>query len=114
MARTKKQKIEEISQVHGKVDAVPATLDQLLGDNGMDKYQTLDEKKYISQLEDMSKSEIQAHAVKMGLVPIDNRKMLEDRLLREFKNHVNAYIGRPNLKQEPISPEAMRILAEGR
>ena len=32
----------------------------------------------------MTKSEIQAHANKMGLIPIDNRTELVKRLMKEF------------------------------
>ena len=45
MAR--KKQISELSQTHGKVeDFKPTTLDQIWGDDGLSKYQTLDEVQY--------------------------------------------------------------------
>lgn len=39
----------------------------------------------------MNKSDLQTHATKVGLVPVDDMKMLRNRLLREFDKHISAY-----------------------
>ena len=76
----------------------------------------MDEEVYTKRVDDMNLSDLQAHASTVGIIPIDNRAMLRDRLLREFRKHVASY-------QKPIqevdgpktlSAKAMKILSEGR
>ena len=113
----KKASLKNMAQAHGKVEEFePTTLDQVWGDNGMNTYGTMDEVKYQTRLDDMNMSDMQSHASQVGIIPIDNRNMLRDRLLREFRKHVAAY-------QRPITPieepqvvdkEIQKILSEGR
>lgn len=112
------KKINQLSQVHGQdeSDLQVTTLDQLFGDTGLAKYGTMKEDEYIGQLNDMNKSDLQAHASKVGLVPIDDRERLTKRLVHEFRLYVASYIKRPVKKNVPtkITPEVAKILAEGR
>jgi len=64
----------------------------------------------------MSKSDLQAHASTVGIIPIDNREMLSQRLMREFKKYVASYNAPIEKKRGGIklSKEAKSILAEGR
>ena len=117
----KSTKIEEMSQAHGKEEKpLYSTLDQLWGDTGLQKYGTLDETEYSSQLKNMTKSDIQAHANKLGLIPIDNREELEKRLLKEFLQHKTIHTARvpDNLRtsnlEGNLSTEARKILSEGK
>ena len=115
--RKKKVKLDELSQTHGKTEEfAPTTLDQVWGDTGMSKYKTLDEEEYQGSLHEMNKSDLQAHATQIGIIPIDNRDILTQRLVREFRNHINSYRAPQQSKQQntDISPEVRRILAEGR
>jgi len=118
MAKKKKQSIEELNQTHAKVEEKQyQTLDQILGDAGSDKYGTFNEDEYWNQLNAMTKSDLQNHAVKMNLIPIDNMKMLRDRLLNEFRRHNNSYLKVSSTKRvldNDVSDVAKRILAEGR
>jgi len=118
MAKKKKQSVEELNQTHAKVEEKQyQTLDQILGDSGSDKYGTFSEDEYWSQLNAMTKSDLQSHAVKMNLIPIDNMKMLRDRLLNEFRRHNNSYLkvsGTKRVLDNDVSDAAKRILAEGR
>ena len=112
-------KLENLSQTHGKAeDFEPSTLDQVWGDTGETKYGHLDEGRYGEELAAMTKSDIFSHASKVGIIPIDNREQLEKRLLKEFNRYVLAY-KRPHHQDDPIrmdniSPEARKILEEGK
>ena len=64
----------------------------------------------------MNMSDLQAHASTVGIIPIDNRQTLRERLLREFRKHVSAY-KKPIHEAESVThvdPEVMKILSEGR
>ena len=115
------KKVEDMSQAHGKVEKpVYSTLDQIWGDSGIQKYGTFDENEYLSKIKDMTKSDIQAHANRMGLIPIDNRAELEKRLLKEFVYHKIKYTAKvpENIQMNNIegnlSPEIKKILSEGK
>ena len=113
----KKRSTKSLSQTHGKEEkgTRPTTLDQVWGDTGISKYGTMDESSYAEEISSMSKSDLQAHASTVGIIPIDNREMLSQRLMREFKKHVASY-NVPVEKKRGItlSKEAKAILAEGR
>jgi len=112
MAR--KSKLDNLSQTHGKVEN-PRTLDQVWGDTGESKYGTLDLIEYKEYLKGCNKSDLQAHASKVGLVPIDDRETLTKRLEKEFIKHVSFYKSTPNKKDtKKISKSAKDILAEGK
>lgn len=90
--RTSKKKVEEMSQTHGMEESVqPTTLEQVWGDDGLGKYKTLDLEAYEGEINAMNKSDLQAHAQKLGLLPIDNRNELQSRLVREFKKHTSSF-----------------------
>lgn len=92
-----------------------STLDQIWGDTGMSKYNTLDTEVYKQNLSEMNKSDLQAHACGLGIIPIENREQLIKRLLNAFMKHV-ATFQRPKVEQKIINPskEVLSILAEGR
>ena len=89
----KKLRINEMNQVHGKDESTSSvqSLDQLWGDTGVQKYSTLNVEEYSQKLAEMNKSDLQNHAAKLGLVPIDSRELLVKRLIAEFKKHVSQY-----------------------
>ena len=96
----KKLKLNDLHQAHGKDESKETvqSLDQLWGDDGMSKYKTLDVVEYTQNLAEMNKSDLQNHAAKLGLVPIDSRELLVKRLVAEFKKHTTKY--QPVRKQE--------------
>lgn len=114
----KKQALEDLNQTHAKIEEKQyQTLDQILGDSGSDKYGTFNEGEYWSQLNAMTKSDLQNHALKMSLIPVDNMKMLRERLLNEFRRHNNSYLkvtGNQRASDNSVSDIAKQILAEGR
>ena len=115
-----KAKSKEMIQTHAmeeKESYEKTTLDQVWGDTGSSKYGTLDEDDYASQIKAMNRTDLHAHAVKIGILPVDNRQLLTSRLLREFKKHVLAYkkpISSSTKDQKEPSDVAKSILAEGR
>lgn len=110
----KKSKLDNMHQTHGKVEN-PVTLNQVWGDSGVDKYGTLDIEQYDKYLNDLNKSDLQSHAVKIGLVPIDDRSTLISRLKREFNKHVSNYkVKKIENNKTKVSKKAKDILSEGR
>ena len=113
----KKRSTKSLSQTHGKEEkrTRPTTLDQIWGDTGLSKYGTMDEKAYAEEISSMSKSDLQAHASTVGIIPVDNREMLSQRLMREFRKHVASYnTPREKKRGVTLSKSAKAILAEGR
>lgn len=110
----KKSKFDNLHQTHGKVDK-NITLDQVWGDRGTTKFGTVNPEKYEQYVESLNKSDLQAHAVKVGLVPIDDRKSLITRLKKEFKKHVGIYSHvQKDQTEKKLSKSAKDILSEGR
>ena len=63
----------------------------------------------------MNKTDLQAHATKIGLVPIDDANALKKRLLREFVKHVNSFQVPKSAKgSQAVSKKALKILGEGK
>ena len=112
-----KAKKQEMQQTHAKEEKFqPTTLDQIWGDTGLTKYGHLDQAKYEQELKAMTKSDIQAHAHFIGIIPIDNREQLEKRLVMEFQKYCSSF-AKPSTTQKShpeISEEGLRILREGR
>jgi hypothetical protein len=120
---TKKKitQLEELSQTHGKEESetfAPTSLEQILGITGQTKYGTMDEGEYQNKLDNLSKSDLQAHATKIGIVPVDNRDRLIKTMMQQFRLHLSSFrhpkrpVGNANAKQ--VSPEIAKILALGR
>ena len=114
---TKKKSVKNLSQTHGKEEKFePTTLDQIWGDDGLNMYGTMVEDKYETEIDEMNMSDMQAHASRVGIIPVDNRNTLRERLLREFRKHVASY-RKPvdNASPEPsVTKEMRKILSEGR
>lgn len=88
-------KLRKIKQLDGevKVDLKKraVTLDQILGDTGMGRYNTLDEDVYTQGLKDMAWADLQRHATENGIIPMDDRARLINKLVAEFRNHIRKY-----------------------
>ena len=114
---SKKKALDEIEQIHGKEDKFePTSLDQIWGDTGMDKYGTFNEGEYKSYLDNLNKTDLQQHAVKLGLVPVRERDRLTVNLVTAFRQHTSHYQKPVENKQSDtvIDPEIAKILSEGR
>jgi len=115
---TAKVKKKEMIQTHAMEEGSfeKTTLDQVWGDKGSSRYGTLDEDKYSNEIGGLNRSDLHSHAVKMGILPIDNRELLTSRLMREFRKHVLAYRKPKRGKQarKGLSGAASSILSEGK
>ena len=112
-----KKGLKKLSQTHGKEEKFePTSLAQVWGEDGTSTYGTMNEKEYERQIDEMNMSDMQTHASTVGIIPIDNRSTLRDRLLREFRKHVANYrkpIHHPTPPEE-VDAQTLKILSEGR
>ena len=116
-----RKKIKDLTQVHGKIDnqetkpvPSPSTLDQLWGDTGYQKYNTLDKDVYVNWLNELNMSDLQSHATKLGVIPIHGRERLMNRLIAEFLKHINSYNMPAPMKIEEASKEVLAIMGEAK
>lgn len=115
---SKKAKLDEMNQTHGKVDNPdefrPTSLEQIWGSDGSSKYGTLELSEYEKTLSGLSKSELHIHATKVGLIPVDDRGILTKRCVREFVRHISQFTA-PIENKDEIDPseKIKRILQEG-
>jgi len=111
-----KKKLEKLTQTHGKDITKKVSIDQILGDTGLSRYKTLDEGEYSNWLAGLNKSDLQSHAVAVGVIPTDDREILSKKLLREFKSYANNYKipSLPPSKPIVLSDEVKSILSQGR
>lgn len=120
---TKKAKktvtLKATSQIDGKAQdhgsQIPGTLDQIMNES-MSMYSARSSEEYISQLAEMNQTDLQSHAYKVGLIPIDDRKVLVERLAQEFR----AWASRQapitthnNINSINISDDVRKTLREG-
>jgi len=112
----KKKKIQELSQTHGKLENTQyKSLDQIWGDTGLSKYKTTNLQDYTDYINEMNKSDLQAHANKIGLVPIDNREMLTKRLVSEFKKFISSFNIPKNIDNSVnLDKQSKDVLSEGK
>lgn len=112
----KKNNLSDLSQTHGKLEEnTYKTLDQIWGDDGSSRYKQNTSEEYLNFISDMNKSDLQAHANKLGLIPVDNRELLTKRLMAEYKKFMSNYRTPAKLENEvKVSKEVKNILSEGK
>jgi len=122
---TKRKKLQEIKQIDGKVAGGSSvrTLDSLIGGDISHPYRQNNENDYSEYLSDLNSTDLHRHAEKVGLVPTSERRVLKDRLLREFRKFIASRSVVPNelvrahtnqdSSADSLSPTARRILREG-
>jgi len=113
----KKPTLKNLKQIDAKEETGrPTTLDQIWGDTGLQKYGTNNFEEYQSYLRNLNRSDIQNHALKVGIMPTDNHEILIAGLEREFQRHVATYQAPPDNKKtnKKISKDVQKILSEGR
>lgn len=111
-----RKKIQEVKQIDAKVDKPNyTTIEQVLGRKGTPVYKTDNEEEYKTQIEGMNLSDLQNHALSIGLLPKDDRKILIQRLLKAFNLHVSKY-NVPATPERPKQPnkKVLDILSRGR
>mgnify|MGYP003659473148 CR=1 FL=1 len=112
-------KIKKLYQVHGKQDHFKAsTLEQIWGDEGLGLYSTLNEEEYAEIISEFNVTDLQRHAIKVGVVPDHQMSTTKKRLIAAFQRHVSNYHtpvdSNPSDKLSSVSKEVKKILSEGR
>lgn len=107
---------KKLKETHGKATENFTRMDQLWGDTGAQKYGTMDEHDYLTEINSMSSTDLAEHARKQGFVATGNREALINKLLSEFRKHVQGYIMPPTVvrTEAKVPKEVEKILAEGR
>lgn len=122
--KNKNNKLESLEQVDAKfVDGEVRTLSSLIGEDRVSPYSTANTEEYESYINELNLTDLHRHAEKVGLVPAHERRVLKERLLREFRKFV---LARSVLSEQQInnhlnvdtmgstlSKEAQKILREG-
>jgi len=114
-----KKGLDKLSQAHGmeeKSKYEPTTLDQVWGDDGIGKYNTMDPSEYGVRINAMGLADLKNEAIRVGLLPVDSMDQLRDRLKNEFMGHLNSYRKPLHNPKKPFIPsdEITDILKEGR
>lgn len=119
-----KNKLKQLDQLDGKVAGGNfRTLDALIGEDSRSPYKQSTESDYESYINELNSTDLHRHAEKVGLVPSVEKRVLKDRLLREFRkfiasrslvsdNLVKNHMTNDSLGSS-LSAEAQKILREG-
>lgn len=113
-----KRLLEDYMQTHGMEENTPrgpSSLEQIWGNDGTTRYNTLDPEVYSAKIAEMTRTDLQREAQKRGIVPIEDGKRLRERLMREFKLYVGSLTmpPRPKRDQKEIPAEVLKTLREG-
>jgi hypothetical protein len=119
-----KNKLKQLDQLDGKVAGGGfRTLDALIGEDSRSPYKQSVESDYEYYINELNSTDLHRHAEKVGLVPTVEKRVLKDRLMREFrkfiasrtlvsdslrKNHMNG-----DSYGEGLSEASRKILREG-
>jgi hypothetical protein len=121
-----KNKLQQLDQVDAKSisnEVTLTSLDALLGEDNSNPYKTSSLDEYESFINELNSTDLHRHAEKVGLVPSVERRVLKDRLVREFKRFVasrsSSLNNLSNLSSSNVnstdclSKEAQKVLREG-
>ena len=121
---TKKKKtvtLEATAQIDGVAQPesprnIYGSLDQILGEN-VSVYKAKDAEEYRQQITDMNQTDLQSHALKIGLIPVEDRKVLVGRLVQEFERWQVRMMPQGSTansqKIEDLDEKVRKILREG-
>jgi hypothetical protein len=122
---SKNKKLKELDQIDGKVAGEMSfrTLDSLIGESSSSPYKQNNESDYDSYLNELNSTDLHRHAEKVGLAPTNERRVMKERLMREFRKFVasrslvSSTAVNNHMNQDSsagsLSLEARRILREG-
>lgn len=113
-----KKQGKKLIETHGKVESnQPTTLEQVWGFNEMSRYGTMDANVYDDQIKEMTRSDLENHARKMGVLIVESSSRLLEKCRQEFSNYV-MLLRKPAEAKTKIKtkfdPAALKVLAEGR
>lgn len=108
--------IDGMTQPDRNPDSIYGSLDQILGEN-ISVYKAKDIEEYRQQIADMNQTDLQSHALKIGLIPIEDRKVLVARLVQEFERWQVRMMPQGTVKGSPsledMDEKVRKILREG-
>ena len=122
---SKKNKLQNLDQVDGKLAGESSfkTLDSLIGESSSSPYKQSTQESYENYLNELNSTDLHRHAEKVGLVPSIERRVLKERLLKEFRKFiasrsmVSSDLAFSHMNQNSsasnLSSDAQRILREG-
>ena len=122
---SKNKNLKELDQVDGKMAGGShfRTLDALLGESSSSPYKQSSESTYEEYLNQLNSTDLHRHAEKVGLVPTVDRRVLKDRLMREFRKFVasrsmvSSDLASSHMNQNSspsnLSVDVQKILREG-
>lgn len=107
--------LEKMEQADGKLDLEGMRcIDDILG-NPRSKYKARTVEGYKASLREMNLTDMHRHARDLGLVPIQDRRTLESRLVKEYLKTGNKFFGTRVEDKQPVMTETLRkILSQGR
>lgn len=121
MSKKKSLKLEVQAQLDGKCEDRPqvqiaGSLDSIMGEC-LSLYSVSNIEDYKNQISEMNQTDLQSHAYKIGLVPVEDRKVLIARLCTEFQRwntRMQSHdIGSLTKTISDIDQRAQKILREG-
>jgi hypothetical protein len=109
---------EKVIEAHGKEDSTqPTMLEQVWGYNELSKYGTVDVNAYRQNIDEMNRTDLEAHARKVGVIVVESTARLKGELVKAFENYI-FYLRKPAPKAPTangkVGEDVRRILAEGR
>lgn len=122
---SKNKKLKELDQIDGKVAGSMSfrTLDSLIGESSSSPYKQNNEADYENYLNELNSTDLHRHAEKVGLAPTNERRVMKERLLREFRKFVamrslvSNEVANNHMNQDSsagnLSLQARQILREG-
>jgi len=90
----KRAKIEELDEANGKVEDPLASiraLEKLLDMGGNNPYKTLNKQIFLERLERMNLDEARQLATRVGVVPVNRREELNNRLIDNFDDYIRRH-----------------------
>jgi hypothetical protein len=120
--KSKTSVLKTAHTVHGKIERKPTTIDQVLGNNGTSTYRFLkdpfSEDEYSSYIKQMGQSDLYAHCQDFGIIFLDNRRLVENKLLDLFRENRAKYRvpadATPKTSNNPNFDIVSKIMAGGR
>lgn len=112
----RKRKIQEMNQVDGRDHAKEfkrQSVDEIFGYE-KSKFPSNNAKQYEADLKQMNKYDLNQIALSLGMLPIDDKFVLIERIMIQFNQHNSAISAARNTpNQLKISQEGIDILSEG-
>jgi len=120
-ATKKKDKVENLQVADGKNDIEKIkNLEDLLGVKQTNPFGTTNKEVLEERMNEMTLTDLQTFAIKIGILPSGNKLSLKNKILRSFKSHAGAGAGYNIGYNKPLvdpsskaAEEILRISKEG-